>query len=59
MNYLISGSPFWGATYFWCIDTFGPESERWHIHFSHEVIYEFKNEEDAVLFALKWGNVDV
>lgn len=37
----------------WCFDTFDQSS--WHCYNTHNsIVYEFKNNEDATLFKLKW-----
>ena len=37
----------------WICAKFGKEGQRWATH--REIGILFKNEEDAILFALKWG----
>ena len=51
-------SPEWREAIVWCMENFGPSYEwrninRWTYKFQGKFI--FVNEEDAVLFALRWS----
>ena len=46
------------ARYAWCEEQFGKNIARWRncgVVSDGRVLYKFKNEADAVLFALRWA----